>query len=611
MSEMLKKVLKIFLLILGTVVSILLTVLGTLLCFSINWMFNTWSNLSMDELMYHLAAPLEGTNEGMIQEYLNTCVVPSVLMLLFIVVLYIAYKNRKRYYFVMCVGIILPVAISGFIFYKAWDSLDVDAYMKDQKTASDFIEENYVSPSDVELEFPEKKKNLIYIFLESMEITYTSKENGGAFNENYISELTKIAQENEDFSGKDKKINGGYSMPYTTWTIAGMFAQTSGLPLEISIEDNSMDTQNSFFGGAITLGDILEEGGYSQTLLIGSDATFGGRRLYFSEHGAYDMFDYNYAVENELIPTDYKVWWGYEDKRLFQFAKNKLLELAREDKPFNLTMLTADTHFENGYPCELCPRVFGNNQYANVMACSSRQVKEFIEWVQQQEFYKDTVIVLMGDHPTMDYDFCEDIDDEYIRKVYTAYINSAVDPEIEEQRVYTTFDSFPTTLAALGVKIEGNRLGLGTNLFSSTQTLPERLGLDKVEREIRKKSEFMEELADLDKDSELLLRREGKLPKANITAGIYQYESGILPVTVTDILNVPEEVETVMLAVWTEENQSDLQWLQMEMSDDGSYSVNINVPNFDYKVGEYYIHVYVVDSSGEQYLVGQAIGVVE
>ncbi len=43
-------------------------------------------------------------------------------------------------------------------------------------------------------------------------------------------------------------------------------------------------------------------------------------------------------------------------------------------------------------------------------------------------------------------------------------------------RTYTTFDNFPTTLAAMGVTIEGNRLGLGTNLFSSEQTLSERYG---------------------------------------------------------------------------------------------------------------------------------------
>ena len=40
------------------------------------------------------------------------------------------------------------------------------------------------------------------------------------------------------------------------------------------------------------------------------------------------MEDYSYAIENGLIPSDYKVWWGYEDQKLFEFAKEKLLQLS-------------------------------------------------------------------------------------------------------------------------------------------------------------------------------------------------------------------------------------------------------------------------------------------
>lgn len=39
-------------------------------------------------------------------------------------------------------------------------------------------------------------------------------------------------------------------------------------------------------------------------------------------------------------------------------------------------------------------------------------------------------------------------------------------------------DMFPTALAAMGVKIEGDRLGLGTNLFSREETLAEKYGYE-------------------------------------------------------------------------------------------------------------------------------------
>ena len=65
---------------------------------------------------------------------------------------------------------------------------------------SDFIGEHYVSPADVTLTFPEQKRNLIFIFLESLEMTYSDTGNGGAFSRNVIPNLTRLAQENEDAS---------------------------------------------------------------------------------------------------------------------------------------------------------------------------------------------------------------------------------------------------------------------------------------------------------------------------------------------------------------------------------------------------------------------------
>ncbi len=607
--EIREKVKKI-LLIIGAVLGALLSTIGTLLYFSIKWMFKTWTNLTMDELVYHMQAPLEGTNDGMIQEYLDVCAVPAILMLLLVVILFIAWRTKKRWYVVMGASIIVPIIVSGVSVHGAWNELDVGSFVDGQSTYSSFIDDNYVDPADVALTFPEQKRNLIYIFLESMEMTYADKENGGAFDKNVIPELTELAQENEDFSGEDKELNGGYAMTGATWTMGAMFAHTSGIPLSISIDGNDMNTQEHFFAGAVTLGDILESAGYCQNLMIGSDATFGGRRLYFTEHGNYNIYDYNYASENGLIPPDYRVWWGYEDEKLFSFAKDKLTELSQQSTPFNFTMLTVDTHFEDGYPCELCTDEFGDNQYANVMACSSRQVKELVDWIQQQDFYENTTIVIAGDHPTMDKDFCEEVDDDYTRKVYTTYINPAAELETTEKRNYTTFDNFPTTLAALGVKIDGNRLGLGTNLFSSTQTLTERFGIDKMDTELKKKSKMMEKLGDIrevETDIGTQTAQEENIPAAELSIGDYDYNYSSLPISVTNISNVPENIQSVMAAVWKEADQSDLQWVELYQLEDGSYYTDLYVADYGENPGDYNIHIYVIDESGTPTIVNGQI----
>lgn len=587
----------------GEILTVFLAGLSVLLALSVRWMFATWTNLSMDELVYHLTAPLDGTNTDMIWDYVRVCAVPTVLVIFFLVLIRMAWRKKEKVHLFR--GIINLTALVGIILVLVytWVELGIGNYLKNRNTESNFIEEEYVDPMDVAVVFPEQKRNLIYIFLESMETTYSDVDDGGAFDENVIPELTEIAQTNEDFSGADPKLNGGYSLAGTTWTMGAMFAQTSGLPLNISISANDMDTQDSFFPGITTLGDILSDAGYTQTLLIGSEAQFGGRKLYFQEHGNYEMEDYSYAIENGLIPSDYKVWWGYEDQKLFEFAKEKLLQLSQGDEPFNLTMLTVDTHFEDGYVCEQCPTEY-DTQYSNVMACSSRQVGEFLKWIQQQDFYENTTIVISGDHPTMDSDYCAEIDQEgnYDRRVFTAYINAAVYAQDQQERTYSTFDNFPTTLAALGVQIDGDRLGLGTNLFSGTKTLLEEFGNSKVNAELKKKSEFIEKLSAMDKTNDALLIREGKMNGADADIDMTHVAEGYIPVAVTNVSDsIVNNLQGLVLTVWTEDGQADVTWYELNPDEEGNYAGVIDLSRFNYKPGTYYVNVRAVEQSKREY----------
>ncbi len=587
----------------GEILTVFIAGLSVLLALSVRWMFATWTNLSMDELVYHLTAPLDGTNTDMIWDYVRVCAVPTILVIFFLILILIAWRKKEKVHLFR--GIINLVALVGIIVMLGytWTELGVGDYLKDQNTESKFIEDEYVDPTDVEVVFPEQKRNLIYIFLESMETTYSDVDDGGAFDENVIPELTEIAQTNEDFSGADPKLNGGYSLAGTTWTMGAMFAQTSGLPLNISISANDMDTQDSFFPGVTTLGDILSDAGYTQTLLIGSEAQFGGRKLYFQEHGNYEMEDYSYAIENGLIPSDYKVWWGYEDQKLFEFAKEKLLQLSQGDEPFNLTMLTVDTHFEDGYVCEQCPTEY-DTQYSNVMACSSRQVGEFLKWIQQQDFYENTTIVISGDHPTMDSDYCAEIDQEgnYDRRVFTAYINAAAYAQDQQERTYSTFDNFPTTLAVLGVQIDGDRLGLGTNLFSGTKTLLEEFGNSKVNAELKKKSEFIEKLSAMDKTNDALLIREGKMNGADADIDMTHVAEGYIPVAVTNVSDsIVNNLQGLVLTVWTEDGQADVTWYELNPDEEGNYAGVIDLSRFNYKPGTYYVNVRAVEQSKREY----------
>ncbi len=85
-------------------------------------------------------------------------------------------------------------------------------------------------------------------------------------------------------------------------------------------------------------------------------------------------------------------------------------------------------------------------------------------------------------------------------------------------------DMFPTTIASLGATIEGDRLGLGTNLFSGEQTLAEKLTFDQLNDDLSQKSKFFEKMEEqvtsiwtkTDEGLEVLYRRRRPMgQKAN------------------------------------------------------------------------------------------------
>ena len=517
----------------------------------VHWVLSTWKDLTMEQLMFQIREPVEGTATSMIVSAVAWILIPVAVGILVFILLrhFTGKKMQLTYVFLMVGGLVAATCVAA-------TRLNPVGYVVAQATDSDFIGKYYASPEDTKISFPENKRNLIYIFLESMEITYADKNNGGIFDQNTIPELTILAQENEDFSGAQTTLNGGISLSGSTWTIGAMFAQTSGLPLKSNVY-NDMDTQDSFFSGVITLGDILEEEGYNQELMVGSDASFGGRALYFKGHGDYDIWDYNTAVEEEKISSDYYVHWGYEDQKLFSYAKEELERLSSEDKPFNFTMLTVDTHFPLGYVCDLCSDEFGDDQYANVMACSSRQVAAFVEWIKEQDFYDNTTIVITGDHPTMNGDFTSAADKDYVRKTYTAIINSPTEKECDETRLFSTMDLFPTTLAAIGAKIEGNALGLGVNLYSDRQTLLEEYGLEEVKSELNKHSAFLDRLEQFDCKDIIYLKRRKTEESARIKVvsknedSLQLKISGIKTVTGRDA----EDISEVTVLLYDEDEE--------------------------------------------------------
>ena len=460
------------------------------------WLLEQYDSICFDQFLYQLKSSTKGTDNILVLSgflYMGGFGGLLTALEIFIYCLFTGRIFKKFTQNKISIGLnnaVVPLAVIslvcsvGFFIYK----LNIIPYVKTATTSSQFIEENYSNPNEVSLEFPENKRNLVYIFAESMENTYASYSLGGQFEDNYIPELSDLAKQNINFSNTSG-LGGAYAYDGTTWTASGMVAATSGVTVKVPINTMAYSRKNGFMQGVTTLGDILHKNGYNQTIIMGSDAEFANRDIYFTQHGNYKIMDVNSLKADEKLPKDYNKWWGFEDEKLFEFAKRELTRLSAENKPFNLTLLTADSHFPNGYVCDNCEDTY-EVQYSNVIRCSSSQINDFVNWIKKQPFYQNTTIIISGDHLTMDPKFMSDVSKDYKRTVYNCIINPAVEPKKEKQREFATFDMFPTTLASIGVRIEGDRLGLGTNLFSNKPTLTEEYGFNFLNKELSKKSGY-------------------------------------------------------------------------------------------------------------------------
>lgn len=454
--------------------------------FAIRWSIRTFDVKSINQMIYHLVVPCDGTDEGVYKDLLKETL-PQTLLVTLIFVLLLELTPLQILYDYQILFSLIILIITAFIALMIYQ---IPGYLFLAVQKTNLYEKYYRDPHQVALEFTEKR-NLIHIYLESVENTYASYNQGGQFDRNYIPELSQLSKQYINFS-HHQKMGGAKTVEGTQWTIASMVAQDAGIPLFINI-NKKYDQHSSYLPGCVTIGEILKEQGYVTELLQGSNADFGCTSNFYRQHGNFYIADYDEMKKSGRLPEDYMVFWGFEDKKLFTFAKEDLTRLAKEKQPFYLEMVTIDTHTPDGYVCEDCRHEY-SKQYANVIACQSRQVASFVRWCQKQPWYDNTTIVITGDHNSMSEKFFKNLDANYVRTPYNCFINSAVQPSNPKNRDFALFDFFPTILASIGVKIEGERLGLGTNLFSDKKTVMEEIGYRQLNREVVKRSKIYKKI---------------------------------------------------------------------------------------------------------------------
>ncbi len=477
--------------------ALLIFFIGFMMFSSANWVVRKFGEVTYEQIMFHLNMPFS-SEIRMMMSYLKNTVMTGLIIVLILAIVFCykykfhikiidafrekIYKNRNLLSFIWLLFCLV------FVFFKmnVWNMITFHKYKSE---TSNFYEENYVIPQNTKITFPKNKRNLILIFAESMETTYAKTPKHNYFGADLIAGLHELANNHINFSDNEF-IGGAYQIDGTQWTQAGLFAQTCGAPIQLPINDpNWFHPKEGFFPKAWCLYDILREQGYNLTSLIGSNGEFAAMDKFVETHGEQKLLDTNFYAKRDGIKLSFEKTTKLPDKQLFEYAKEELQNLSSQNKPFVFTMMTLDTHYGTyRFDASVCKRKYGEgNSIENVVSCSDTQITEFINWLKQQDFYDNSVIVIVGDHLTMNQRFNKDMD----RKLLNIFMNSPVAAINTKNRTFTSFDMYPTIIESLGAKIEGHRLGLGTSLFSDIPTLTEgKMTIDEMDIDVRKKSKL-------------------------------------------------------------------------------------------------------------------------
>lgn len=476
--------------------------LALILVFSLNWMFKKFGHVSIESTLYTMLAPKTGTDTTYIWAFLYMSLLPSALIEL---VVWLITNNIYKQNIVMSIKTnnkplsvrvfpLMPLRKAMFVLsaialvcsgvYVSYAS-GLTTYVKNKITSTSLYDDYYVDPSTAKLTFPEKKRNVIYLYAESLEKTLESKEKGGAKSTNILPKLTELQK--KYIAVANEKGEQGHVVTGGDWTMAGMVSQSSATPLMINVNFYNYNENSKFLPGVYSLGQILGENGYKNIFITGCDSKFAATDLYYNQHGNFEIIDPEGAKKKGYIPEDYNVFWGYEDTKMFEILKKEITANYESGQPFNITAATLDTHADDVYECSNCDDSY-EDVHDKVYHCADDQIAEFVEWFEQQPCYENTTLVISGDHCSFATTYFNDCED-YNRTVFSMFVNAQVEKK-DYVKTFTTLDMLPSTLAAMGVKIEGERLGLGTNIFSDRQTLSEELGLGELDNMISQNSDY-------------------------------------------------------------------------------------------------------------------------
>ncbi len=336
---------------------------------------------------------------------------------------------------------------------------------------------------------PKNPKNIIWISLESAEKLWTYPDVTGG--ENVIPKLTQLQNEGTVIRGWQFAIGMDPTFPSYVSTDCGIPRNTSVIGPNFRFPQTAAS-----YPLAVCMTDILKKKGYDTTFIMGGHIQDERVDLFTKAHpfttvmSREKFLSKGYASKEQVITKSNDIT---PDAIVLDYAKEKISRLSKEDKPFFISIVTANTHGPGFTYIEPdCERKY--NDVRDCFKCMDQKVVEFVRWIQAQPFYKDTVIFLIGDHPIwrLALQHMKWLDFKKVKahdpaETYNVVLDGSTNEAKIIHKPFTQIDWAPTMLESAGFQLSPRRLGLGVSLWSDEPTMVEKFGsIEKFSEELKK-----------------------------------------------------------------------------------------------------------------------------
>ena len=264
-----------------------------------------------------------------------------------------------------------------------YGSMSIDDAIKKVKQRLNIQSDHsdYIFNRIVKTNFPRQKpKNLVIFIQESVGAQFVESVGGEA---GIMPNFNKLSKEGLLFT--DAYSNGTRSIRGLAGLVAGNFS----VPGKGVLKRNK--SQQNFF----TMASLLKTHHYETVFLYGGESRFDNMKSWFSGNG----FD-RIIEQTDFIDPQYVGSWGVSDEDLVVRSNQEFRRYHKNNQKFAAVMFSTSNHAPFDYPEDKIELIKGIpvKSVKNAIKYADYAIGKFIELARQEDYYKDTIFVIVADH---------------------------------------------------------------------------------------------------------------------------------------------------------------------------------------------------------------------